>query len=130
MKKLALPILLGFGVTLALLVGQRMSADAMAVVIGVSVGVAASIPTSLLLVAMLRRERPAGWRADPPEPQRQFAPPQPQIIVMDPAQWRSQQASTLPAYPPMPPQFMEEGGMRRLRVVGDEDEWHGGQWSA
>jgi hypothetical protein len=34
-----------------------MSTDAMAVVIGVAVGVASSVPTSLLLMALLRRER-------------------------------------------------------------------------
>ncbi|MGQ9768224.1 MAG: hypothetical protein ACUVSS_13120, partial [Anaerolineae bacterium] len=57
MTKLIVPAMLGFGVTLALIIGQRMSTDAMAVVIGVAVGVAASVPTSLLLVALLRRQR-------------------------------------------------------------------------
>ena len=57
MKKAIVPLLLAFGVTLAIIVGQRMSTDAMAVVIGVAVGVAASVPMSLLLVALLRRER-------------------------------------------------------------------------
>ena len=39
-----------FSVTLALIVGQRLSAESMAVVIGVIAGVAASIPTSLIVV--------------------------------------------------------------------------------
>ena len=55
-----LGILLGviFVVTLAIVVGKRMSAEAMAVVVGVVCGVAASIPTSvLLLLAVSRRER-------------------------------------------------------------------------
>lgn len=43
--KYALPLLmLGLGVGLAVIIGQRMSTDAMAVVIGVAVGVAASVP--------------------------------------------------------------------------------------
>ena len=45
------------GITLAIVVGQRMSTDAMAVVIGVVFGVAASIPTSLLIVAATRGRR-------------------------------------------------------------------------
>ncbi len=66
MKKVIVPLMLAFGVTLAAFIGQRMSTDAMAVVIGVAVGVAASVPTSLLLVALLRRERTGAWRAEPP----------------------------------------------------------------
>jgi hypothetical protein len=47
-----------FVVALAVVVGKQMSAEAMAVVIGVVCGVAASIPTSvLLLVVFTRRDR-------------------------------------------------------------------------
>ena len=47
-----------FGITLAAVVGSRMSAEAMAVVVGVVCGVAAGIPTSaLLLIAMGHRDR-------------------------------------------------------------------------
>ena len=62
MKKAIVPIMIAFGATLAVIIGQRMSTDAMAVVIGVAVGVAASVPTSLLLVALLRRQRQEGWQ--------------------------------------------------------------------
>ena len=55
MKRLLPPLLLGFGIALALIIGKRMSTDAMAVMVGVAVGVAASVPTSLLLVALLAR---------------------------------------------------------------------------
>ena len=74
MKKFVLPLMLAFGVTLAAIVGQRMSTDAMAVVIGVAVGVAASVPTSLLLVALLRRERAGAWRGEAPPSQPVTAP--------------------------------------------------------
>jgi hypothetical protein len=40
----------GFFVTLAVIVGQRLSSEAMAVMVGVIAGVAASIPTSLIVV--------------------------------------------------------------------------------
>ncbi len=86
MKKLLLPVLLAFGVTLAVIIGQRMSTDAMAVVIGVAVGVAASVPTSVLLVALLRRER-ATWRAEQQPSQPALPAPQPpNVIVLDPSQ--------------------------------------------
>ena len=55
-------------VTLAVMIGQRMSTDAMAVVIGVVFGVAASIPTSLLVVAATR-----GRREEPRLPARSAA---------------------------------------------------------
>jgi len=41
---------LAFAVTLAVVVGQRLSSEAMAVMVGVIAGVAASIPTSLIVV--------------------------------------------------------------------------------
>ncbi|MCB9131070.1 MAG: hypothetical protein H6647_09025 [Anaerolineales bacterium] len=44
-------------VALAVVIGQRMSTDAMAVAVGVVFGVAASIPTSLLVVAATRGRR-------------------------------------------------------------------------
>jgi len=123
MKKLALPAMLGFGVALAFIIGQRMSTDAMAVVIGVAVGVTASIPTSLLLVAMLRRERAVGtnWRTEAPFPQPQL--PQPNIIVLNPADLSAGRNSQMQV--PQPPLGLQlDGGLRRLRVIGDDEEWN------
>lgn len=47
---------LAFVVVLAAVVGIKMSAEAMAVVIGVICGVAAAIPTSLLLLVVITRQ--------------------------------------------------------------------------
>ena len=44
-----------FVVTLAIVIGFRMSSDAMAVVVGIVCGVLASIPTSTLLVWVMRQ---------------------------------------------------------------------------
>ena len=44
-----------FAVALAVVIGSRMSADAMSVVVGVVCGVVASVPTSLLLIWALGR---------------------------------------------------------------------------
>jgi hypothetical protein len=57
-SKICLIVGLVFAVTLAVVVGKRMSAEAMAVVIGAVCGIAAGIPTSvLLLLVMSRRDR-------------------------------------------------------------------------
>lgn len=129
MKKILVPAMLGFGVVLALIIGERMSTDAMAVVIGVAVGVAASVPTSLLLVALLRRQRTderSGWRVEssPSYPQL----PQPPVIVLNPGQWMGQNGVQQPYLPLPPPQMAQDGGLRHLRIVGDDDDWTGGRW--
>lgn len=48
-------VLVAFAVTLAVVVGQRLSSEAMAVIVGVVAGVAASIPTSLIVVWVATR---------------------------------------------------------------------------
>ena len=126
MKKVIIPLMLAFGVTLAAFVGQRMSTDAMAVVIGVAVGVAASVPTSLLLVALMRRERATGWRAEPPAAAPQL--PQPNVIVLNPADLLGARRE-LPYVPQPPPELSAaDGGLRRLRIVGDDDDWNASEW--
>ncbi len=133
MAKLIVPAMLGFGVALALIIGQRMSTDAMAVVIGVAVGVAASVPTSLLLVALLRRQRlddRNAWRADGGGAGYPAQLPQPPVIVVNPGQWPAQNGAQQPYFLP-PSQTTLEAGLPRLRVVGDDDDaWSaGGPWS-
>jgi len=60
-KRVIVALGLAFAATLAIVVGKQMSTEAMAVVIGVVCGVAASIPTSVvLLVVLTRRERQGG----------------------------------------------------------------------
>ena len=128
MKRVIVPVMLGFGVTLALVIGQRMTTDAMAVVLGVAVGVAASVPTSILLVALVRRsQREAGGRLEPAQAaQAAYALPpqqQPNIIVLNPGDLLGQRTGQS-AYLPQPPaELLQDAGLRRLRVVGDEDEW-------
>ena len=92
------------GVALAVVVGQRMSTDAMAVVVGVVFGVAASIPTSLLVVAATRGRREEGYR-----PGRDELRP-PQVIVMQ-----------QPVQPPAP-QIQAPLQMRRWGELREDDE--------
>ncbi len=58
LKQIALIVGLAFAVTLAVMIGKRMSTEAMAVVIGIVCGIAASIPTTgLLMMVLARRDR-------------------------------------------------------------------------
>ena len=57
-------ILLAFAVTLAIVVGNRLSDASMAIVLGVAVGVAVGIPTSVVAAMMMTRQMVA---ALPPE---------------------------------------------------------------
>lgn len=122
MKKLFIPAGLGFGIALALIIGQRLTTDAMAVVLGVAVGVTASVPTTVLLMALLRRaQRESGWGARPagasvPPYSAAPAPLVPPIVVLDPATWRAQYEA--PQLPMLPAQM--DGGLRRVRVIGDD----------
>jgi len=65
MRKALIATVLSFAVTLAVVVGNRMSTEAMAVVVGVVCGVAAAIPMSLLILAVsTRRDRyRSDWQA-------------------------------------------------------------------
>jgi len=107
MKRVAIVAVIAFAVTLAVIVGQRMSTDAMAVVIGVACGVVASIPTSLLILAVSNRR---GEREVPQ--QRSAYPP---VVIINPG-------SNQPHYlqPPFPMPQMQ-GQERQFHVIGDED---------
>ena len=106
MKKLAIVAVIAFAVTLAVIIGQRMSTDAMAVVIGVACGVVASIPTSLLILAVSNR------RGEREVQQRRDYPP---VVIVNPG-------NNQPRYlqPPFPTP-LSQGQERQFRVIGDED---------
>ncbi len=58
LKHIVISIGLTFAITLAVMIGKRMSADALAIVVGIACGVLASLPPLvLLLVVVLRRDR-------------------------------------------------------------------------
>jgi len=125
MRKVLGLAVIAAAVALAVIIGQRMSTDAMAVVIGVVVGVAASIPTSLLVVAATRGRRDE--RSAPHVPA-YAPPPPPQIVVVGAgaptgqAPWATYAQAGPPAL--MPPASLELGPVRRrYRVVGESDQW-------
>ena len=72
-----------FAATLAVIVGEQLSSEAMSVMVGVVAGVGASIPTSLLI--MWLAVRTAELRAVPAAPGPSLYPleaPEPRIVVV------------------------------------------------
>ena len=113
-----------FAVTLAYVIGVRLSESAMAVVIGVVFGVAASVPTSLIVLLALRRssgrESGGGVERVPSHTQ------PPVVVVAPPAQaspWPGQrwsQAGGMYLPPVYEPPTEESRSQRRFRVVGED----------
>ena len=89
--------MVAFAVTLAVVVGQRLSSEAMAVLLGVVAGVAASIPTSLIVVWIATRSLVSKVESAPrAEPVRA----EPRIVVMQqPAPAPTPAAYVYPASP-------------------------------
>jgi len=122
MKKLLVPLMLGFGMALALVIGRRMSTDAMAVVLGVAVGVASSVPTSLLLMALLRRERALTSLSGGAEHGGPVLAQPPSVVVLNASDLAGVRREA-PQIPMPPVELIQDGGLRRLRVVGEDEKW-------
>jgi hypothetical protein len=108
MKKVAIVAVIAFAITLAVIIGKRMSTDAMAVVIGVACGVVASIPTSLLILAVSNRHE---------RRQVQRQGDYPPVVIVNPG---GSQPRYLQAPFPIPPMQAQE---RQFNVIGDEDDF-------
>ena len=111
-KQLIIVLAVAFIVTLGVVVGTRMSSDAIAVLVGVIAGVAASIPCALLLLAVTRRQQHDRYRrysdtlgSDPDHQSSRYGdryeqrPTSPPVIVVTPGSAAPQQLapwSTMP----------------------------------
>jgi hypothetical protein len=96
-----------FAVTLAVVVGNRLSDEALAVLAGAVCGVGAAIPTSLLIVAVTRRRDEP--RVQPTMP---YGPYPPMVVVTPPGgQQRSGDWSA-------PPPSLSAPMQRHFTVVG------------
>jgi hypothetical protein len=112
-----------FLITLSVVVARRMTADALAVIAGVVCGVAAAVPTLVLLAYVLLRTDTLPWRRpavreEPKAPKQMEYPPV--VIVQSPYQ------PTAPSgYWPAPrtPALLDEGDSQdpNIRVVGVDD---------
>jgi hypothetical protein len=100
---------IAFAVTLAIIIGRRMSTEAMAVVVGVACGVLASIPASLLIVAVARR----GGQQDQWQQTRPRAASPPVVVIQggQPQRWET---------PQLPASTRYQNSPRAFEVVGQE----------
>ena len=100
-----------FAVTLAVVIGNRLSDEALAVLAGAVCGVGAAIPTSLLIVAVSRQRE--GPQAHPTTPMSSAGGPYPPVVVVTPSggQRVSDAWNTLPS-------VLGEPQQRHFTVVG------------
>jgi len=106
-----------FVAVLALALGSRLPTDAITVVIGVACGVLASIPTSVLIIAVaLRREAPAATA-----PLQQQYPPVVVVNAPPGAPSGYNQAQQWPGAGPSWPAQMPPPGPRQFRIIGQEN---------
>ncbi len=113
-----------FAATLAYVVGIRLSESAMAVVIGVMFGVAASIPTSIILILTLRHAQNPRSSS---QPQDSISVPQPPTIIVAPpgthpmmGARNSWQTSNM-YLPPLYDDWEDRHERRRFHIVGEDD---------
>jgi hypothetical protein len=121
MRQLIALLALAFVVTLGVVVGTRMSSDAIAVLVGVIAGVAASIPCALLLVVVTRRRE--GEEEDDLYEEPRYEPSRavPPVIVVTPGAQQPQWPYG--ALYGNPPQLEGgRGGRRQFRVMGYDEE--------
>lgn len=122
MKRVVLIGSAAFGITLALLVSQRLSEQAMAVIVGSVIGVVASVPmTAVVLWLMLRTRMPV----EAPTARHEYAPrdEQPRIMVIQPQPYPSAPAplpSPSSAYMPSATMCMPRN-VRDFKIVGEAD---------
>lgn len=109
---------LAFMVTLGLVVGNRLSEEALGVLAGAVCGVCAAIPTSLIVVAVSRRHREGrslGYsRAEQRDLDSEWHRPYPPVVVVSPGSVREGSRAAWNTLPPSLSTPMD----RSFRVVG------------
>jgi hypothetical protein len=115
---------IAFAVALAVIVGNRLSDEAMAVVVGAVCGISASIPVSVALV--IAASRNWGREAAPREVEydygsHRYAPQQPQILVVSaPPQPQPPYGYQSNQYYPTPQTEDAASSPRQFKIIGDE----------
>lgn len=118
MKAAVIGVGVAFAVGLAVVIGNRMSADAMAMVVGVACGMVASVPTSLLLVWVLgRRNQASGTPVEAPR----YGAGYPPVVVINPGPGYGASGYALPGMGALERGLPPPGGARSFRVVGQEE---------
>lgn len=121
LKHIVTVIGLAFAITLAVMIGKRLSAEAMAVVVGIVCGMLASVPASLLLLLVLGRE--GHGREGRREPENRAYPP---VVIVQGGTPQALPPGMQPGYWPMSAPGMQ--GERTFQVVGGDDLLEG-EWT-
>jgi mannitol-specific phosphotransferase system IIBC component len=109
-------VAVAFTVTLAAIIGQRLSDQAISILAGAVCGVAASIPTSLLIIWVSRKQQ----QQDSSQSNRQMQGVYPPVVVVQPPAQMSSGAHQQQTYLPSNLQPTS----REFTVVGGEmEEW-------
>ncbi|MBC7261471.1 MAG: hypothetical protein H5T63_05615 [Chloroflexi bacterium] len=115
MKKLVTISAVCFSISLAAIVGVRMSAESMAVVVGIVCGVAASIPMSAVILFLM------GKRSQPCEPAwHQQRAPYPPVVVIQGGSPMRQMPSRNDYYTEVQPPMMIQEPQRQFRIIGSQ----------
>ena len=106
---------IAFGVTLAVIIGVRLEQAALAVVVGVASGIAASLPAGLFILCLMRR------RSSAPAPRpttgygREMVGGPPVLVIQPPAMPALPQPTAWPGGYSMP-----VPAQREFAVIGEE----------
>lgn len=112
MKRVAIGLAGVFVAVLAIVIGKQMSADAMAVVVGVVCGIGASIPTTLLMLLLVSRRDEAQEQTKP------FSH-MPSVMIVNPPGGVVSPYYQPPANQYLPP--LTTTGPRQFQVLGSDD---------
>jgi hypothetical protein len=121
MKAALIVLGVAFAVGLAVVIGNRMSADAMAMVVGVGCGMLASLPTSLLLVWALGRRGQGNGAPVEAQPRYGLGAGYPPVVVVNPGPGYGVSGYGLPGLGQLERGLPAPGGPRSFRVVGQEE---------
>jgi hypothetical protein len=109
MKRGLLFIGVAFGITLAVIFGTRISPDALAVIVGVILGIAASVPTTLLVIFVVSRRQGLQSGIQPQTPS------QPPVVIINAT---DKTALTSPSTPALSLPYPGDPS-RKWTVIGD-----------
>lgn len=119
-----------FAATLAYVVGNRLSSEAMAVVVGALCGISASVPVSVALYIAASKNWGRDDAVQSRDEVREYTPhgyvaQQPPMIVLAPPQYNPAQYPPMPYPFPgsqlyLPPQAPTQGAPREFKIIGEE----------
>ena len=122
MRNAILLVAIAFAVTFAFVIANRLSEEAMAVVVGALCGISASIPVTIGFILSATRDRnPQKWREEPSGgPYASRAYPPPPVYVIAPPQQPASPYNFNQGQFYLPPSAPPPGAPRDFRIVGDE----------